>query len=128
MAFRGQLLNTVRNQVYGRVPITHLAASIVVIFNLILPWAPSTGVFIVFRLFAGFGASAPLAIGAGIIADMFVSEQRGQAVALWSLFPLLGPVLGPLLGAFVQDYTTWHWVFWSISLTVSLPLERAEKL
>lgn len=52
------------------------------IFNLVIPWAPSAAVFIVFRLFAGFGASAPLAVGAGIISDMFVSENRGQAVAL----------------------------------------------
>lgn len=91
------------------------------IFNLILPWAPSAGVFILFRLFAGFGAAAPLAIGAGIISDMFISEHRGQAVALWSLFPLLGPILGPMLGSFIDEYSTWHWVFWSIALTVRLP-------
>lgn len=70
------------SEVYGRVPLTYFAATVVAVFNLVIPWAPDASVFIVFRLFAGFGASAPLAIGAGIISDMFISEHRGQAVAL----------------------------------------------
>jgi MFS family permease len=29
---------------------------------------------------------------------------------------LLGPVIGPITGAFISEYTTWRWVFWSTSI------------
>jgi hypothetical protein len=34
--------------------------------------------------------STPLTIGGGTMADMFRVEQRGAAMAIWSLGPLLG--------------------------------------
>ena len=40
--------------------------------------------------------SCPLTIGAGSIADMFVQEHRGSAMAAWAIGPLIGPVVGPV--------------------------------
>ncbi|KIJ04756.1 hypothetical protein PAXINDRAFT_94341, partial [Paxillus involutus ATCC 200175] len=65
---------------------------------------------------AGLGGSAPLSIGGGVLGDCWRPEERGQAVALYSLAPLLGPVIGPLAGAWVAERSTWRWVFWSTSI------------
>ena len=63
--------------------------------------APNLVVFLAFRFLAGCAGVAPLTIGAGSIGDLFVAEQRGSAMALFSLGPLLGPIIGmetPLFG------------------------------
>jgi MFS family permease len=64
---------------------------------------------------AGLGGSAPLAIGGGVIGDLFDAEHRGQAIAIYSLAPLLGPVFGPVAGAWIAEKSTWRWVVCSCS-------------
>ncbi len=51
---------------------------------------------LVFRFLAGLGGSAPLGIGGGVIADLFRPEERGKAIAIYSLAPLLGPAIGEI--------------------------------
>ena len=53
-----------------------------IIFNFATAWAPNTTAFIIFRFLAGFGGSAPLSIGGGVIGDVWRKEERGQAVAI----------------------------------------------
>lgn len=38
-------------------------------------------------------------IGGGVLADVWNADERGQAIAIYSLAPLLGPVVGPVAGA-----------------------------
>ena len=60
--------------------------------------------------------------------DLFNAEERGKALALYSLAPLLGPALGPVCGAWylhfngdtqdtlltsiprIAERSTWRWV------------------
>ena len=37
-------------------------------------------------------------IGGGVLGDIWLPEQRGKAVAIYSLAPLLSPVMGPVSG------------------------------
>ena len=41
---------------------------------------------------------------------MWKPEQRGQAVAVYSLMPLLGPVVGPICGAWIAQLGDYRWV------------------
>lgn len=51
-----------------------------------------------------------LQIGGGVLGDLWKPEERGQAIALYSLAPLLGPVIGPTCGAWIAQRSTWRWV------------------
>lgn len=70
-------------------------------------------------------------IGGGVLGDVWHPEERGKAIAIYSLAPLLGPVIGPVCGGWYVDATllqlvltacriaersTWRWVFWSTSI------------
>jgi MFS family permease len=65
-------------------------------FNLGCSLAKTKAQIIVFRFLAGLGGSAPLAIGGGVVSDLFSAEQRGQAISIYSLMPLFGPAIGPI--------------------------------
>jgi len=71
---------------------------------------------IVFRFFAGMVGATPLTIGGGTVADMFRTEERGAAMAAWSLGPLLGPVIGPVAGSYLSEAKGWRWDFWLIAI------------
>lgn len=55
-------------------------------------------------------------IGGAIMGDMFTPLERGKAVSIYSIAPLVGPVLGPLAGGALTQYASWTWCFWVISI------------
>lgn len=86
------------------------------VWNLVCGFAQNTPQLLVFRFLAGLGGSAPLAIGGGVLGDVWTAEQRGKAIAVYSLAPLMGPVVGPIAGAWIAQKSTWRWVFWSTTI------------
>ncbi|KAJ5899414.1 Major facilitator superfamily domain general substrate transporter [Penicillium taxi] len=67
--------------------------------------------FLIFRFIAGSAASGPMSIGGGTVADVTLQENRGKAMALFTMGPILGPILGPFIGGFVSRYLGWCWTF-----------------
>ncbi|CAK7231496.1 hypothetical protein SBRCBS47491_007949 [Sporothrix bragantina] len=104
------------SELYGRVIVLQLSNLVYLFFNLGCGLAKTRGQMIAFRFLSGFGGSAPLAIGGGVLADLFTAEQRGRALSMYSLAPLLGPAIGPIAGAFIAQNTTWRWVFYSTTI------------
>ncbi|TFK47476.1 MFS general substrate transporter [Heliocybe sulcata] len=104
------------SEIYGRSRVLQLANMWYLVWNLVCGFAQSTGQLIAFRFLAGIGGSAPLSIGGGVLGDLWAVQERGQAIALYSLAPLLGPVIGPVAGAWIAQKSTWRWVFWSTTI------------
>lgn len=82
------------SETYGRVYVLQIANLLYLVFNLACGFAHTTTQMLVFRFLSGLGGSAPLTIGGGVIGDMFQAHERGSAVAVYSLAPLLGPAIG----------------------------------
>ncbi|KAF9010981.1 MFS polyamine transporter [Hymenopellis radicata] len=104
------------SEIYGRSRVIQISNIFFLAWNLACGFSQSKAQLIVFRFFAGLGGSTPLAVGAGVLADIWRAEERGKAIAIYSLAPLMGPVLGPVAGAWISEKTTWRWVFWSTSI------------
>src|SRR5450432_2751837 len=104
------------SEMYGRVIVLQLNNLFYLCFNLGCGFAKTKGQTIAFRFLSGLGGSAPLAIGGGVLSDLFRAEERGRAISIYSLAPLLGPALGPIAGGFISENTTWRWVFWATTI------------
>ncbi|OJJ66699.1 hypothetical protein ASPBRDRAFT_188051 [Aspergillus brasiliensis CBS 101740] len=103
------------SELYGRVLLLQISNVWYLAWNLGCGFAQTKAQLFAFRFLAGIGGSAPLAIGGGAISDMWSAEERGKAMGVYTLGPLLGPVIGPIAGGFIAEYSTWRWVFWSTS-------------
>ncbi|KAI8390910.1 major facilitator superfamily domain-containing protein [Radiomyces spectabilis] len=75
----------------------------------------SIGLFVTMRIFQAAGASAAQAVGAGTIIDLFQVHDRGKAMGLFFLGPLVGPVIGPIAGGYISQYFHWRDIFWSLA-------------
>jgi multidrug resistance protein len=104
------------SELYGRVIVLQLANIFYFAWNLACGFAQNKSQLMAFRFMSGLGGSAPLAIGGGLLSDCFLPEQRGRAISIYSLAPLLGPAIGPIAGGFIAENTTWRWCFYSTSI------------
>lgn len=85
-------------------------------FNLGCGLARNKEQLIVFRFLAGLTGSAALATGGGVMGDLFTADERGRAMSVYSLAPLLGPALGPICGGFIVQYAQWRWSFYATTI------------
>ncbi|KAF7979418.1 hypothetical protein HWV62_42544 [Athelia sp. TMB] len=110
------------SEVYGRTVVIQAANLFFLVWNLACGFAQNKGQLIAFRLLSGIGGSAPLAVihvnqvGGAVLSDMFDAQDRGKAIAIYSLAPLLGPAIGPIAGAWIAERSTWRWVFRSTTI------------
>ncbi|KAH1665558.1 hypothetical protein KXX15_008390 [Aspergillus fumigatus] len=104
------------SEIYGRLRIYQACNAVFIVWNVACAVAPNVGSLLAFRLFAGIAGSCPLTLGAGSIADLFVPEERGAAMSIYSMGPLMGPVVGPIAGGYLAEAAGWRWIFWVISM------------
>lgn len=112
----GPLILGPLSEVYGRVTVLQASNVFYLVFNTAAGFSQSKVQMMVFRCLSGLGGSAPLAIGGGVLGDLFKPEERGKAMALYGLGPLLGPSIGPIAGGWIAMKTTWRWMFWAVSI------------
>lgn len=115
----GPLVIAPLSEIYGRAILYNICNTIFLIFSIACAVSNNLAALIVFRLFAGIGASCPMTLGAGTISDMVPLHKRGMAMACWIMGPLIGPTFGPLAGAYLAEAKGWRWIFWLITIFVS---------
>lgn len=115
----GPLLAAPLSEIYGRAPVFNIANVLFIIATIITALSQNMPMLIVFRFLMGFAGSTPVTNGSGTISDMFPVEERGKAMAVWAMGPLLGPCIGPLMGGYMIEDLGWRWVFWVIAIFVS---------
>ncbi|KAK2808675.1 hypothetical protein FQN50_004540 [Emmonsiellopsis sp. PD_5] len=104
------------SEIFGRVTVLQLANLLFLVFNTACGFSKSKTQILTFRFLSGLGGSAPQALGGGVLSDCWKAEERGKSIAIYSLAPFIGPAVGPIAGGFIAKYTTWRWVFWSVSI------------
>ncbi|KAI8305068.1 Efflux pump radE [Colletotrichum sp. SAR11_59] len=117
----GPLFLAPLSEIYGRRPVLSAANFFFCAWLIGCALAPSLNALIVFRFLAGVGGSGCLAIGGGVIADMIPVQERGKALTIWMVGPLIGPTLAPILGAFIAQDIGWRWSNW-IAFIAATPM------
>ncbi|MFC7441499.1 MFS transporter [Laceyella putida] len=68
-------------------------------------FAPSIGLFLLFRSIQAIGIAAGSVVATTVIGDLFEGKERGRAMGTFQMSVALGPVLGPIIGGFVGGKT-----------------------
>ena len=72
---------------------------------------------ILFRVLQGTTGGGLQPLSQAVLLEEFPPEQRGKAMAFWSLGIIVAPILGPTLGGWLTDTYSWRWVFY-----INLPI------
>lgn len=87
----------------------------VVVFTTASAWCglvPDAEQLIIARAVQGVGGALLTPGSLAIISASFPTDERGQAIGLWSGFSALTSALGPLLGGWLIDTLSWRWIFY----------------
>ena len=106
------------SEIYGRLMPYHLSNVLFTVFTIGCAASPNLAALVILRLLAGSTASAVMTIGGATVADLFVPEERGWAMAVYTFGQLLGPAVGPVMGGYVTEAIGWRWVFWVVAIAV----------
>lgn len=106
------------SELYGRLIIQHVGNVGFILFTIACAVSPNLSTLIGMRLLQGIFAAVPLTNGGGVIADTVKQEERGLALAMFTLGLLAGPVVGPVAGGFLCAAKGWRWSFWLCAILV----------
>ncbi|CZR52649.1 related to MFS multidrug transporter [Phialocephala subalpina] len=71
---------------------------------------------VILRCLQSAGSASTIAIGAGVIGDITIREERGGYMGIYQA-GLLAPVaVGPILGGIFSQTLGWHAIFWFLAI------------
>ena len=111
----GPLLSAPISESVGRRKVVLFCNAVFLVFNIGCAVSNTKAQMIVLRFFTGLFSGAMIPMGGGVISDMFEVHERGLAMSMYSIAPVLGPTLGPLVSGWIivgWGEDKWRWVFW----------------
>jgi MFS family permease len=84
---------------------SYMASCIACIFS------PNIASFIVFRTVQAIGISNVFIVGSGVISDTFPPQERGYAMGVFGIPPIVGPIVGPVVGGAIASAFSWRATF-----------------
>jgi multidrug resistance protein len=86
------------------------------IFAILSAVAKNIGMLIAMRMLSGGAAASVQAVGAGTIADIWETKERGRAMGIFYLGPLCGPLLAPIIGGAMAEGLGWRSTQWFLAI------------
>ncbi|KAK8031475.1 MFS multidrug resistance [Apiospora arundinis] len=103
------------SETLGRRTIYLVSFALNVVFCLIGGFSVNIAMLIVFRILAGGASASVQAVGAGTIADIWEPRERGRAMGMFYLGPLMGPLLAPIIGGVLAEAFGWRSTLWFLT-------------
>jgi len=89
-----------------------LSFSIFTAASVLCGLARSLEMMIAARVLQGLGGGGLIPVAQAIILETFPEEERGMAMALYSMGVVGAPTVGPVLGGWLTDTYGWPWIFY----------------
>ncbi|KAI4858489.1 MFS multidrug transporter [Hypoxylon rubiginosum] len=111
----GPLIVAPLSELYGRFYIYHAGTILFIVFSAACALSTNIQMLVAFRFLNGV-AVVSTALNPSVVGDLFRVEERGSAMAMVGLAPMLGPVVGPIIGGYLGGSLGWRWCFWLITI------------
>ena len=96
----------------GRKRFYILSLSIFTTASVLCGLARSLEMMIAARVLQGLGGGGLVPVTQAIMLETFPEEERGMAMALYSMGVVVAPTVGPVLGGWLTDTYGWPWIFY----------------
>ncbi|KAL7821230.1 MFS general substrate transporter [Trichoderma aethiopicum] len=101
---------------FGRRSIYIISFALFLVFAVLSAVSANIAMLIVFRVLTGGASASVQAVGAGTIADIWESRERGRAMSTFYLGPLLAPLIAPIVGGALAQGFGWKATMWFLAI------------
>lgn len=103
---------------YGRRPVFLICLLILVGSSVGLALCPTSAfwLLLLLRALQAGGCASTISLGAGVIGDISIAEERGGFFGMFNLGPMLAPCIGPALGGVLSQHLGWRSIFWFLAI------------
>ena len=98
----------------GRRTIYLVSFALFLLWNVLAALSTNIAMLVITRLLGGGAAASVQAVGAGTIADIWEVRERGTAMGIFYLGPLMGPLLAPIIGGLLTEKLGWRSTQWAL--------------
>lgn len=74
------------------------------------------GQIVLWRVFQAFGACTGPMLARAMVRDLFSRTKSAQALSTLTIIMAIAPIVGPLLGGQIIKFSTWHSIFWLLTI------------
>lgn len=99
------------SELYGRHRVINVANVLFISATIFAALCQSTYPFIAARCLTGVAVAANV-LNPAIVGDIYLPEQRGSAMSLIMLAPLLGGAIGPAIAGAIAETLGWRQILW----------------
>ncbi|KAL8866210.1 MAG: hypothetical protein Q9174_006435 [Haloplaca sp. 1 TL-2023] len=110
------------SETLGRRTIYIVSFTFFVLWTILAAVSANVAMLIVMRLLSGGASASVQAVGAGTIADIWEVHERGHAMSIFYLGPLMGPFLAPIIGGVLAEKLGWRSTQWALAVYGGLVL------
>lgn len=103
------------SETLGRRTIYLVSFVLFLLWNILAAVSVNISMLIVMRILGGGAAASVQAVGAGTIADIWEPRERGKAMGIFYLGPLMGPLLAPIIGGALAERFGWRSTLWFLA-------------
>lgn len=100
----------------GRRSVYIISFALFIVFGILSAVSRNISMLIVMRMLNGGASASVQAVGAGTVADLWESGERGRAMGIFYLGPLAGPLLAPILGGILGQAFSWRATQWALAV------------
>ncbi|KAK4164804.1 hypothetical protein QBC43DRAFT_43018 [Cladorrhinum sp. PSN259] len=104
------------SETLGRRTIYIISFTLFVVFSVLSAVSVNIAMLIVMRILGGGASASVQAVGAGTIADIWEASERGRAMGIFYLGPLIGPLCSPIIGGALSLDFGWRSTMWFLSI------------
>lgn len=101
---------------FGRRSIYLTSFTLFVLFSIASALSVDISMLIIMRIGVGGASASVQAVGAGTIADIWEPRERGLAMSMFYLGPLLGPLFAPIIGGALSQAFGWKSTMWFLAI------------
>ena len=102
------------SETLGRRTIYIVSFTLFLLWNILAAVSTNVAMFIIMRLLGGGAAASVQSVGAGTIADIWEVRERGRAMGIYYLGPLMGPLFAPIIGGVLGEKLGWRSTLWAL--------------
>ncbi|KAL2131016.1 hypothetical protein VTI74DRAFT_5655 [Chaetomium olivicolor] len=104
------------SETLGRRTIYIISFSLFLVFSVLSAVSVNIGMLVVMRILGGGASASVQAVGAGTIADIWEPAERGRAMGIFYLGPLVGPLCAPIIGGALAQGFGWRATMWFLTI------------